>query len=192
MRKLPKILLAVLFSAFIFSGCSLFSRSEELPEPTNPLASEKETTAVSVFYPTGKILIEERHVVPLSDNLPLAALRELFTAEPKEHQIAVILPKAKVNSVKVDKDGTAYIDFNAEILNFPETDVENAEIVAFAAIVETLKQFDDIKRFVITVEGKEKGQADGKSIEDFWGKVTLKKQPINIIRSISTTETAEK
>lgn len=192
MKKLPKILLALIFGVLVLSGCSTFSGSEEIPKPTTPLVSEKETTAVSVFYPTGKILIEERHVVPLSDNLPLVALRELFKAEPKEYQIAVILPKAKVKSVKVDKEGTAYVDFDARILNFPKSDIKNAELVAFAAIVETLKQFDNIKRIVITVEGKSKGQINGKSIENFWGKVTLKKQPINIIRSKTTTDTAGK
>jgi hypothetical protein len=181
-RKLLRILillsLLLVFGAASLVGCTR-TRSEEIPAPTIDLT--KETTSISVFYPTGKIILEERRVVQMSDNLPLVALRELFKAQPKEHEIQVVLPQAKVNSVIVKKDGTAVVDFSKEILNFPE-DSKDAKLAAFAAIVETLKQFDNIKRLKITVEGKEKGNIDGKSIEEFWGEITLKKQPIEIIR----------
>lgn len=184
-RKPLKILIPLLvLVALMTSGC-VRARSEEIPPPTVDLS--KETTSISIFYPTGKIIIEERRVVEKSNNLPLVALRELFKAQPKEHEIQVVLPQAKVNSVTIEKDGTAIIDFSCEILNFPE-DSKNAKLAAFAAIVETLKQFENIKRLKITVEGKEKGTINGKSIEDFWGDITLKKQPIEIIRKPSNSE----
>jgi len=187
LRILILLSLLLVFGAASLAGCTR-TRSEEIPAPTVDLT--KETTSISVFYPTGKIIIEERRVVQMSDNLPLVALRELFKAQPKEHEILVVLPQAKVNSVIVEKDGTAVVDFSKEILNFPEDSTE-AKLAAFAAIVETLKQFDNIKRLKITVEGKEKGNIDGKSIEEFWGEITLKKQPIEIIRKPSKPKDAE-
>lgn len=186
-RRLPNYLIAsFLLLAFLFSGCSR-ERSSELPPPTVDVS--KETTSISVFYPTGKILVEERRVVEKNQNLPLAALRELFKAAPKEHEIQVVLPKATVRSVTVAKDGLAVIDFSKEILDFPEPSKE-AKIAAFAAIVETLKQFENIKKFKITVEGKEKGVIDGKKIEELWGDITIKRQPIDIVRK--KPETTEK
>lgn len=188
-KRLLKVLILNFLLLILFSGCSR-ERSTEIPNPTIDLS--KETTSISVFYPTGKIIIEERRVVVKDDNLPLVALRELFKAEPKQYQIPVVLPKAKVNSVKVEKDGTAIIDFSKEMLKFPENSKE-AKLAAFAAIVETLKQFENIKRFKITIEGKEKGTIDGMSIEEFWGDISLKRQPINIIRKAkSTTEATSK
>lgn len=181
------MLLLLIALAVLVSGCT-GTRSEEIPPPTIDLS--KETTSISVFYPTGKILIEERHVVQKTENMPLVALRELFKASPKELEIQVVLPKARVNSVVVEKDGTAVVDFSREILNFPEASRE-AKLAAFGAIVETLKQFENIKRIKITVEGRERGTIEGKSVEEFWGEVSLKKQPIEIVRKPpQTTENA--
>lgn len=179
--KVATFALIIITGLLLFSGCAR-ERSSEIPPPTVDLS--KETTSISVFYPTGKIIIEERRVVEKTNNLPLVALRELFKAQPKEHEIQVVLPAAKVNSVKVEKDGTAIIDFSKEILNFPENS-KDAKLAAFAAIVETLKQFPEIKRFKITVEGKEKGTIGKKKIEEFWGEITIKKQPIDILRKPS-------
>ncbi|MCX7831731.1 MAG: GerMN domain-containing protein [Actinobacteria bacterium] len=188
-KRLLNALILIFALTIVLSGCAR-ERSAEIPDPTIDLS--KETTSISVFYPTGKIIIEERRVVAKDENLPLVALRELFKAEPKENKIQVVLPKAKVNSVKVEKDGTAIIDFSREILKFPENSKE-AKLAAFAAIVETLKQFENIKSFKITIEGKEKGTVGGLSIEKFWGDISLKRQPINIIRKTqSTTETTSK
>ncbi len=186
LKGLVSLFLFVFAMQILVTGCGR-QRSSELPPPTN--LPEGETTAVSVFYPNGKIIIEERRVFPVTDNMPEAALKELFKAEPEESKIAVVLPKAKVLSVKVDKDGLATIDFSREILDFPE-DSRDAKIAAFAAIIETLKQFENIKKFRITVEGKEEGKIGSKSIEEFWGDISLKKQPFNIIRKTAeTTET---
>jgi spore germination protein GerM len=172
---------------FLLAGCS---RSSSLPEPGIEKV-QTETTAISVFYPTSKILIEERRVVPVQENMPLVALRELFKAEPQEHKIVVVVPSAKVRSVSVDrKTGVATVDFTREILDFPEAD-RKAKLVAFAAIVETLKQFDEIKGFKILVEGKDRGTVAGKDIESFWGEISLKKQPFPIVRSPEAAETAQ-
>lgn len=181
------------FILIVSIALSLSSCSSEVPPPTES-KTRSETTAISVFYPNGNILIEERQVVPMSDNLPEVALKRLFAASPEKYRIVVVLPEAKVNSVRVDKKtGICTVDFSKEILDFPRAD-RKAKIVAFASIVETLKQFPDIKKLMITVEGKSKGEIGKKRIEDFWGELTLKKQPIEIIRKQpeGTTEGANR
>lgn len=172
--------------SLIISGCS----SDEIPPPTVSLTSS-ETTSISIFYPNGSILIEERQVVPVSDNLPEVALKRLFAASPKEEKMIVVLPEAKVKSVKVDKKtGICTVDFSKEILDFPENE-KKAKVVAFASIIETLKQFPEVKKLLITVEGKETGVINGKKIEDFWWDVSLKKQPLEIVMGKSKETTGE-
>lgn len=172
--------------SLIISGCS----GDEIPPPTVSLTSS-ETTSISIFYPNGSILIEERQVVPVSDNLPEVALKRLFAASPKEEKMIVVLPEAKVKSVKVDKKtGICTVDFSKEILDFPENE-KKAKVVAFASIIETLKQFPEVKKLLITVEGKETGVINGKKIEDFWWDVSLKKQPLEIVMGKSKETTGE-
>lgn len=161
----------------VAAGCA----RETIPEPDATKVGA-ETTAVSVFYPTGKLLVEERHVVPTQENMPLVALRELFKAQPQEFKIVVTLPEAKVRSVVVDRaTGIATVDFTRDILDFPSED-RKAKLVAFAAISETLAQFDEIKGFRILVEGKSRGTIGGRRIEDFWGAVGLSEKPFPINR----------
>ncbi len=167
-------------------GCGGDARP--IPPPSTELV-EGETTAVSVFYPDGKVLIEERHVVAADRDLVKTALDRLFEAEPQEFEVAVVLPSASIRAVKVDgKTGVCTVDFSKEILDFPD-ESEKARIVAFAAIIETLKQFPEITAVTFLVEGKASGAIDGKQINAFWGNVTLPEDPIPITRE--TPPTAE-
>ncbi len=179
-----------ILSGLMIAGCS----GEEVPPPNSSLTGA-ETTSISIFYPNGKILIEERQIVPLSNNMPEVALKRLFAASPQEKKMVVVLPEARVKSVKVDKKtGVCAVDFSKEILEFPESENEKkAKILAFASIIETLKQFPEIDKLLITVEGKKAGVINGKKIEDFWWDVSLKKQPIKIVRKESkeTTEAVQ-
>lgn len=165
----------------VVAGCSRGITTESsVPPPTSELATT-ETTAISVFYPTGKIVIEERRVVPVQENLVEVALKEVYKADPEKFEIVIVQPRARVLSVEVDDNGLCTINFSKEMLDFPE-DSRQAKLVAFAAIVETLKQFENIKEFQILVEGKSSGEIDGRSIEEFWGDISLKKQPFPINR----------
>ncbi|MCL5072262.1 MAG: GerMN domain-containing protein, partial [Actinobacteria bacterium] len=47
------------------------------------------------------------------------------------------------------------------------------EILAIYSIVNTLTNFEEIKKVKITVDGKDSGQIDGLYIEDFWGHVGI-------------------
>lgn len=177
-------LASVALAVLSLAGCG----GANVPEPDVAKVS-RETTAVSVFYPTGKILVEERRVLPVQENMPLVTLRELFKAEPQEHKILVVLPAARVRSLALDrKTGIATVDFTREILEFPEPD-RKAKLVAFAAIVETLKQFDEIKGVRILVEGKSSGTVGGRDVRRFWGDISLGDRPVPIERETGQEST---
>ncbi|MBS3956097.1 MAG: GerMN domain-containing protein [Clostridiales bacterium] len=163
-----------MFVVLATAGCS-----PSVPSPTESKIAG-ETTAISVYYPDGEIIIEERQVVPVSDNLPEVAMQRLFAVSPEKEQIAIVLPQATVNSVTVDQGtGVGTIDFSAEVLDFPVED-EQARVVAFGAVLETLRQFPEITSVLITVDGKSSGEVDGRRIEEFWGSVRLPREPLDI------------
>ncbi|MCL4415624.1 MAG: GerMN domain-containing protein, partial [Actinobacteria bacterium] len=79
----------------------------------------------------------------------------------------------KVNYVTV-KDNLATADFSKEIITSEQIPHSSTtEILAIYSIVNTLTNFEEIKKVKITVEGKDKGQIDGLYIEDFWGHVGI-------------------
>lgn len=168
-------LIAVVALAAMLSGCSTAGRG--IPEPTGVAA---ETTETSVFYSTGRSLFEEKKVVD-DKNVYVATLTKLLEATPEsDSQVAIVQPTAKVLSVKVDKDGVATVDWSKDVLDFQATDAEKN--LAWASIMMTLGQFQEIKQVRFTVEGKDSGQVGGMDVAKFWGRIPLKGQPWKAIR----------
>ncbi len=175
----PRLWTRALVIAFAaMSVAAVAGCSANVPEPTESKIAE-EMAVVSVYYPDGETLTEERHIVPDDGNLPQVALSRLFEASPQEFEIAVLLPEATVNSVEVDETGVCTVDFSREILDFPR-DERKAKVLAFASIIETLRQFPEIQSLMITVEGQDSGSIDGKSVDEFWGDVRLPPTPLDI------------
>lgn len=174
-RRAARALTALLAAASIVAlvGCA-----GGVPEPTESLV-DGEAVVISVYYPDGEILTEERHIVPADGNLPHTALSRLFEADPQEFEIAVVLPEATVNSVEVDEAGVCTVDLSRGVLDFPRDD-RKSKVLAFAAIIETLRQFPHIDSLMITVEGMDSGTIDGKSVDEFWGDVRLPQEPLSI------------
>ncbi|GAG61127.1 unnamed protein product, partial [marine sediment metagenome] len=95
----------------------------------------------------------------------------IFTKLP---ELISISSYFKVNSVKIS-ESTATVDFSKEIItNFQEIPHSSTtEVLAIFSIVNTLTEFEEIKKVKITIEGKDSGQVDGLYIEDFWGHVGI-------------------
>ncbi len=157
----------------LVAGCSGQNASDALLEDIDRIV-ETESKEVSVFYPSADIIAEERVVVDTGESPELAALRELFKAEPRNPDLKVTLPKATVRSVDV-RDGIAWVDFGRDVIVTGESGP--TQRVALAAIIYTLKQFDGIEKVAFTVEGKTRGAIDGKDIGAFWGAVRIDDQP---------------
>lgn len=174
---MKRFLLAIAFLTLVggATGCL----SSDVPPPTVDMPEK--TRDISVFYATGRTIVEERHIVEDSKDIIKTALNESLKAQPQDNpDIAIVQPECKVLDVKLDKKGVATVNFSKEILDFDAERKEKA--LAYGAILETLKQFDEIKSFKFQVEGKEKGMVGGKDIQKFWGDISLSGQPWPIVK----------
>ena len=136
------------------------------------------TRKVSLYFAvstdTDVYLTEEIREIPVSKELYKNVVEELVKG-PESDQFSPTIPSnVKVNSVKIS-EGTATVDFSKEIItNFQEIPHSSTtERLAIFSIVNTLTEFEEIKKVKITIEDKDSGQVDGLSIEDFWGHVGI-------------------
>jgi len=132
------------------------------------------TLYFAVYTDTDAYLLKETREIPVSKELYKSVLEELIKG-PQSEELSPTLPSnVKVNSVEIS-DSTATVDFSKEIItNFEEIPHSSTtEVLAISSIVDTLTEFEEIKKVKITIEGKESGEVDGIYIEDFWGHVGI-------------------
>lgn len=173
MKRTASLLISIIMLLLIGGtfGCI---GSADVPPPQISLPDK--TRSISVFYATGNTLVEERHIVADDKEVIKTTLNELLAARPRDNaDIAIVQPECDILAVKVNSKGVATVDFSREVLDFEATKKE--KILAFAAIIETLKQFKHIKAVKFMVEGQEKGLLSGKDVHGFWGDVSLIGQP---------------
>lgn len=168
---------AALLTALSLTACDRgIQPATDLPEPSG---TATETTETSVFYATGRTLLQEKKVVDAADPY-VSTLEELLLASPENNaDVAIVQPFAQVKSITVE-DGLATIDWTSSILDFEAEPGEKR--IALASILATMGQFPEVDRVQFTVEGKSEGEIDGKDIVDFWGDVSLLNQPWDVIR----------
>jgi len=170
------MLLLILGIPAVLAGCS---RSAGTPVP-EPQQMPEETRRVSVFFSTGRSLLEEYRLIDNKKDLYEGTLQELMSAAPESNpDVAVVQPETKFRSVSV-KDGVLTVDWERDVLDFEAEPKE--KVLALAAILRTFGEFKEIKKVRFTVEGKTKGRIGGKDVESFWGRVSLKGQPWPVMR----------
>lgn len=132
------------------------------------------TLYFAVYTDTDAYLVKETREIPVSKELYKSVLEELIKGPQSEELFPTIPSNVKVNSVEIS-DSTATVDFSKEIItNFEEIPHSSTtEVLAISSIVNTLTEFEEIKKVKITIEGKESGEVDGIYIEDFWGHVGI-------------------
>lgn len=136
------------------------------------------TRSVSLYFAvstdTDAYLTEEIREISVSKELYKNVVEELIKGPQSDQLYRTIPSNVKVNSVKIS-EGTATVDFSKEIItNFQEIPHSSTtEVLAIFSIVNTLTEFEEIKKVKITIEGKDSGQVDGLYIEDFWGHVGI-------------------
>lgn len=169
---------AVLTGALVaLAGCGRFRPAEDLPDPTAGLSET--TTETVIYFSTGRTLMGEKRVIDASSPYE-DALRTLLEAMPESNpDVAIVQPEAGYNSVTF-KDGVITIDWQADVLDFQAEDAE--ERLAYASILATFGAFPEVQKVRFLVEGKDSGEIDGKDIEAFWGSVSLKGQPWDVLR----------
>jgi len=136
------------------------------------------TRSVSLYFAeytdTEAYLVKEIREIQVSKELYKNVVEELIKGPQSDQLYRTIPSNVKVNSVKIS-EGTATVDFSKEIItNFQEIPHSSTtEVLAIFSIVNTLTEFEEIKKVKITIEGKDSGQVDGLYIEDFWGHVGI-------------------
>jgi spore germination protein GerM len=132
------------------------------------------TLYFAVYTDTDAYLLKETREIPVSKELYKSVLEELIKGPQSEELFPTIPSNVKVNSVEIS-DSTATVDFSKEIItNFEEIPHSSTtEVLAIFSIVNTLTEFEEIKKVKITIEGKESGEVDGIYVEDFWGHVGI-------------------
>ena len=136
------------------------------------------TQTVSLYFAayndTEAYLVKETRVISVSKDLYKSVLEELIKGPESSELYPTIPSNVKVHSVKIS-DGTAIVDFSKEIItNFQEIPHSSTtEVLAIFSIVNTLTEFEEIKKVKIIIEGKDSGKIDGLYIEDFWGHVGI-------------------
>lgn len=164
----------ILVGLLLAAGCG--GSTAGIPEPRD---LPEETVQVSVFFSSGRTLVEEPRVVDAGD-VYRATLRELLEALPVLNtDIAVVQPEADVRSA-ILTEGELTIDWSPEVLAFEADDQE--KVLALAAILATMGQFPEIETVRFKVDGKSDGTIDGADVIDFWGNVTLRAQPWKVMR----------
>ena len=110
--------------------------------------------SVKVYFGThdARYLVAEVHQVKAGPQVMQKALEKLV-AGPRSTDLVAVVPKAtKVKSVVV-RDRMAVVDFSEELVK-RGFGGSATEILAVAAIVNTLTEFPDVERVQILVEGK--------------------------------------
>src|SRR3990172_8808720 len=97
-----KQLLVLLIIAGLAVGALGCLTGDEVPAPTVALPEKART--ISVFYATGRTLVEEKHTVADDANIATTALNEVLAAKPQMNtEIAIVQPECKVLDVAIDK-----------------------------------------------------------------------------------------
>ena len=164
-RQLIFLFLCSLLVVGLVTGCSPEQAGKPLPvtngaatSPQKPVVPTKppvaETVPVKVYFGThnGRYLVAEVSQLKPGPQLMQQAL-EILANGPRGNELVAVIPKAtKVKSVVV-RDRMAIVDFSAELVK-RGFGGSATEILAVAAIVNTLTEFPDVERVQILVEGK--------------------------------------
>lgn len=161
------------------------------PTPGTPPAPPSGTpqsgggsTTVTVYFARWKgtpALDTVKRTVAATDDAALIRLAlEALIAGPtqaeKDNGLSGTIPKStKVLSVKID-GATAIVDFSKEIITRASAEAavsSTGEALALESIRKTVANSPKIERVKVLVEGKSRGQVDGRLVEDFWGHVGL-------------------
>ena len=181
--RVAALALALVIATALLAGC----QGSDIPEPSTELPEE--TAAVSVFFATGRTLVEEPRIVGAAAVYE-ETLDILLEATPEvATDVAIVQPVAAYKSITIDEDGVMTVDWEAEILDFEAEPREKR--IALAAFLTTLGQFDEVTGIRFTVEGQEDGEVNGKDVQTFWGSVGLQGQPWDPLRPGESTATVE-
>ena len=179
--------LLLLAASFLAWGCTR-TDSGEVEEQEQEAQEEEQvqeeevlpevTVALTLYFKmsteTEEYLAPEERTVTTSD-VARSAMEELIKGPSPDSGLSPVLPNTvKVLDISV-ADGLCTVNVSKEII----TDSSQlgfgarGEVLALAAIANTLTEIDGIDRVKLLIEGAQSGMAGERYIEDFWGHVGL-------------------
>lgn len=179
------VLAAVLLGVVMVSGCvSAAPVAERAAAPAAATALQPpDVVDLTVYFRRGRAA--EAHLVPvtrevaLTEELPRRALELLLagpTAEDGEQLSAPLPTSTVVRAFRVDGD-VARVDLSAEVIADRAAAGASAdhELLALAALANTLTEFPEIEQVELRVQGRDAGplevagQTISPDVADFWG-----------------------
>jgi germination protein M len=164
MNRIKKTLIYLVLLAILIASLSFYACTPEVDV----------TIYFANYSDNQESLVPEIHKISKDANFYKSVIEELIKGPLSKELYPTIPFDTKVNSVTI-KEGLATVDFSKEIITNVEQIPHSSmtENLAIYSIVNTLTNFEEIKKVKITVEGKDSGQIDGLYIEDFWGHIGI-------------------
>ena len=121
----------------------------------------------------GAHLVRVMREVEVDDDLPQRAVQLLLagpTPEDGEALVPPLPPATRLLGLTVT-DGTAHVDLSREVITHAEAvGAQPAnELLALAALANTLTEFPGIDAVSLSVDGRQVGRRDGLDVAEFWG-----------------------
>jgi spore germination protein GerM len=176
----------LLLTAFLAWGCTSTDSGEAEQQEQETQEEQQgqtevqpeETVTLTLYFKMSteieEYLAPEERTVTTSD-AARSAMEELIKGPGPDSGLAPVLPSTvQVLDISVE-DGLCTVNVSKEII----TDSSQlgfgarGEVLALAAIANTLTGIDGINRVKLLVEGAQSGMAGDRYIEDFWGHVGL-------------------
>jgi spore germination protein GerM len=164
-RQVIYAILGCLFTVGLLTGCSPEQAGKMPPTnngtavtPQKPVTTVKpvtaETVPVKVYFGThnARYLVAEIHQLKPGPQLMQQAV-EALAKGPRSSDLVAVLPKATKVKCLVVRDRMAIVDFSSELVK-RGFGGSATEILAVAAIVNTLTEFPEVERVQILVDGK--------------------------------------
>jgi hypothetical protein len=130
--------------------------------PVNIIASPAETMTVKAFFgkdeitgSTCSVVFPVERIVPKTEAVARASLEELLKgptdAEMSDGYFSNINSGVKIQSLSIDANGTAHVDFSEEL----ETTGGSCRVIEIRSEINyTLKQFSTVKDVIISINGR--------------------------------------
>jgi len=173
----------LLAAAFLVWGCAKTDSGEvkegeqKTQQEQQEIRPEETVTLILYFKMSTEIeeyLAPEERTVTTSD-AARSAMEELIKGPGPDSGLAPVLPNTvRVLDIGVE-DGLCTVNVSGEIITDSSQLGYGArgEVLALAAIADTLTEIEGIDRVKLLVEGTQSGMVGDRYIEDFWGHVGL-------------------
>jgi hypothetical protein len=142
-----------------------------------PAVQSDDVVDLTVYYRSGNgssaYLVPVTREVPVSENLPRAALELLLDGpgEGEAHDLGPVLPESTHLRGLAVEGGIATVDLSSAVVSDASQVGAGPEheVLALAAIANTLTEFPAIERVRVLVEGEADGWHGGVNVGEFWG-----------------------